>query len=125
MGANVEHSLREAIMKNQITSLQSILFILLVVLGINAFTNPAQDDEIYSEITEGKVQAAEKNYKDSLTPQYLRAQQDFKKMNIDFDSLATKIENDFGTLPQLSVGAQPSPTQRDPQRLRRCSAERS
>lgn len=93
-------------MRNQIRSLQSILFVLLVILGINAFTTPSQVDTIVSEITEGKIQAAEQNYIESLMPQYLQAQQDFRKMNIDFNEFASKTENEFDSLPQLSLISQ-------------------
>lgn len=90
-------------MKNQIRSLQSILFLLSVVLGVNAFTSPSQPDAIMYDITEGKIQAAEAD--GLLTKQMNQAQQDFSEMNVRFDALAMQLEP-TGDSPRLSGLAQ-------------------
>lgn len=76
-------------MKNQIRSLQSILFILFVVLGVNAFTSPSEFDSIHHDITEGKIQATEAS---AMIPQLQQIQQDYAQMNIRFDELAMSID---------------------------------
>ena len=93
-------------MRRQIQSLQLVLSILLAVLGLNAFTSPAQDEAFDYEITEGKITAAESNEKAVLAQQYLQAQQDFKKMNIDFDSIASESQDVEASLPHLSLMSQ-------------------
>lgn len=95
-----------SIMKRQIRSLQLVLTILLAILGLNAFTSPAQNEAFDYEITEGKIIATEGNEKAAFTQQYLQAQQDFKKMNIDFDSIASESQNAETTLPHLSLMSQ-------------------
>lgn len=77
-------------MKNQIRSLQSILFILFVVLGVNAFTSPSEFDSIQYDITEGKIQAAEAS---AMIPQLQQIQQDYNQMNIRFDELAMNLDS--------------------------------
>jgi hypothetical protein len=86
-------------MKNQIRSLQSILFLLFVVLGLNASTSPSQQDSIVYDITEGKIQAAEAD--GLLKKQMNQAQQDFNEMNLRFDVLAMELEP-TGDSPRLS-----------------------
>lgn len=76
-------------MKNQIRSLQSVLFILSVVLGLNAFTSPSAFDSIQHDITEGKIQAAEAS---AMIPQIQQIQFDYAQMNMRFDELAMSYE---------------------------------
>ncbi len=91
-------------MKNQIRSLQSVLFLLLAILGFNAFTTPR--DTIQYDISEGKIQAGIENYKTSLVAQYQQAQQDYKKMNIDFDVKANQSESNMELQSDMSLLAQ-------------------
>lgn len=77
-------------MKNQIGSLQLVMFILSFVLGINAFTSPNQEDDAAQEAlmydhTEGKIQAAEEL---AMVPQYQKARKDFDAMDTAYDSIA-------------------------------------
>jgi hypothetical protein len=76
-------------MKNQIRSLQSVLFILSVVLGVNAFTSPSEIDSIQQDITEGKIQAAEAS---AMIPHIQQIQQDYVQMNMRFDELAMSLD---------------------------------
>lgn len=100
--------MREAKMKNQIRSLKSVFFLLFVILGLNASTNPTLDDDLSYYITEGKIQAAEENYKNSFVPEYYQALQDYEKMNIDFDAYILASEQSYSSesLPQLSLLSQ-------------------
>lgn len=91
-------------MKNQVRTLQSVLFVLLILLGMKAFTVP--NDSASFDLTEGKILAAENNYKSSLVPRYHQAQQDFKKMTIDFDSMASATDYNFERAPELSLISQ-------------------
>ncbi len=93
-------------MKNQIRSLQSVLFLLLVILGVNAFTRPSQERSFDYDLTEGKIQAAEHIASDLISASYQHAQQDYAKMNIDFDVLANQAESNNDALPQLSMLSQ-------------------
>ncbi len=93
-------------MKSQIQSLQSVFFLLLVILGVNAFTRPSQDRAYEYDLTEGKIQAAQHNVTDVNNAGFLHAQQDYAKMNIDFDVLASQTENNNEALPQLSMLSQ-------------------
>ena len=86
-------------MRNQIRSLQTVMFFLFVVLGLNASTSPTQHDAISYDITEGKIQAAEAD--GLLKKQMNQAQQDFTEMNILFDALAMELEP-TGDSPRLS-----------------------
>lgn len=90
-------------MKNQIQTLKRIFSFLLIVLGLNAFTSPAQQ-HVY-DITEGKIEAVMQD-----TPylsEYLKAQQDYRQMNIDFDALLRSIGNSADEdSAQISVLAQ-------------------
>jgi hypothetical protein len=103
--------LNEANMKNQFRSLQYILVLLIAVIGVNAFTR-TQQYIIEQEITEGKIQAA---MADSAAPmvgydlvkrQALVIQQEYAMMDAQFESLATQLEIDGESLPQLSLLAQ-------------------
>jgi hypothetical protein len=103
--------LNEANMKNQFRSLQYILVLLIAVIGVNAFTR-TQQYTIEQEITEGKIQAA---MADSAAPmvgydlvkrQALVIQQEYAMMDAQFESLATQLEIDGESLPQLSLLAQ-------------------
>ncbi|GEM_PF-2773799 len=76
-------------MKNKIRSLQSVLFLLSIVLGLNAFTSPSEFDSIQHDIVEGKIQAAEAS---AMFPQIRQIQQDYAQMNLRFDELALSID---------------------------------
>lgn len=60
---------------------------MIVVLGVNAFTSPSQQDSVMYDLTEGKIQAAEES------AFFGKVQQDYNEMNIRFDSLAMDMDS--------------------------------
>ena len=95
-------------MKNQIRSLQLILTVLTVVLGLNAFTNPNQIDPIVSDIVEGKIKATQnsKLKEQDYSSSFFEAKLQFKKMNNDFDMAISRYSANEDAVPQFSLASQ-------------------
>lgn len=87
-------------MRNQIRTLNLVFSFVFFTLGLNAFTSPAQQ-HIYQDITDGKIEAAIRAT--TYLPEYLKSQQEFRQMNMEFDVLATRSTYSIDeAIPQLS-----------------------
>lgn len=75
-------------MKNKIQTVQTIFFVLLVILGFNAFTSPNQEPDL----TEGKIEAVMYS---SLYSSIELSKKDFLEMNLQFEDIASDPTRDF------------------------------
>ena len=91
-------------MKNQIRSLQVILFLLLAVISLDAFTRPADADPITYDIVEGKILAAE-NRQPSMQ-NYEFAKNDYQQMKRSYEQYVARLQPGSEDLQKLSMLAQ-------------------
>ncbi|MBL7544146.1 MAG: hypothetical protein JNL11_10030 [Bdellovibrionaceae bacterium] len=85
-------------MKNKIQTVKYIFFILLFILGFNAFTRPNQDSIDY-DFVQGKLEAAQL---DSVMYAVDMAKKDHLEMTLQFDDLASEPESDQSSTSHLS-----------------------
>ena len=91
-------------MKNLFQSLQSILFVFLIVIGMNAFTRPNGLDPIEYDIMEGKIAAA--SDQSSKSKEYREAQASYSQMKLQFEAMAKQYDVDGGDVQKLSMLSQ-------------------
>lgn len=90
-------------MKNQFQSLNTILFVLFIVIGMNAFTRPTVLDPIDYDIMEGKIAAASE---DSKMREYKKAQDSYSQMKLQYESIAQQISDKGEDVQKLSLLSQ-------------------